>query len=253
MLGMALLIGIGVEFVRVEDDIGRMNTLFKLYLEGWVLFGVASAFALWHLASRGDLLRLPSPGRAAWLGLLTLLLLACSIYPVLGTKGRLMDRFKPLPLTLDGAAYMKEAVYDDERGPIELRWDQEAIRWLQANVKGSPVVLEGVTTQYRWGSRISIYTGLPTLVGWPWHQMQQRGNTYMVEGRQRVVREIYSTASEARALELLREYGVEYVVVGKLERLYYPEAGLAKFERMVGRGLTLEYENPGVRIYRVRR
>jgi uncharacterized membrane protein len=66
-----------------------------------------------------------------------------------------------------------------------------------------------------------------------------------------VVREIYSTASEARALELLREYGVEYVVVGKLERLYYPKAGLAKFERMVGRGLTLEYENPGVRIYRV--
>ena len=40
--------------------------------------------------------------------------------------------------------------------------DAQAIRWLQDNVVGTPVVLEGRSPVYRWGSRISIYTGLPT-------------------------------------------------------------------------------------------
>ena len=109
--------------------------------------------------------------------------------------------------------------------------EEPATRRLLENVDGSPVTLEGQTPLYRWGGRVSVYTGLPGVVGWEWHQIQQRG----VHGREvsrRVddVDTIYSTRSTQEAERLLRKYDVSYVYVGQLERLYYPEAGISKFE-----------------------
>jgi uncharacterized membrane protein len=69
-------------------------------------------------------------------------------------------------------AFMRQAVYPDEHGPMELRWDYEAIRWLQAHVVGSPAIGEGVTPFYRRGGRYSVYTGLPAVAGWDWHERQ---------------------------------------------------------------------------------
>ena len=40
LLALALAITMGVELVRQKDDIGRMNTVFKFYLQAWTLFGV---------------------------------------------------------------------------------------------------------------------------------------------------------------------------------------------------------------------
>ena len=169
---------------------------------------------------------------------------------MLGTRARLADRFQVLPPTLDGTAFMEVAVYQDPEGPIELRWERSALRWLWETLEGAPVVLEGVTPIYRWGGRVSVYTGLPTVIGWEWHQSQQRW-PYRDEVRRRVaeVNAFYSTADPERAQEVLDRYGVEWVVVGQVERLYYPPEGLTKLERM--EGLRLAYENPGVRIYRV--
>ena len=252
LIALGLLIGIGVEFVRVEDDIGRMNTLFKYYLEAWVLFGMASAYVLWYLAVRGAFrLKGMSIGRGVWLTLLALLLVSSFIYPVLSTRSRVADRFATQNMTLDGADYMKAAVHWEELQPIQLRWDYQAIRWLQDNVEGSPVVLEAHNLQYRWSSRIANYTGLPTVLGWPWHQIQQRMKyNYAIGERISDVEEIYSSADVERALTLLRQYEVEYVVVGQLEAAYYPATGLRKFDTMAQTGLAkLVYKNDGVKIY----
>ena len=73
---------------------------------------------------------------------------------------------------------------------------------------------------------------------------------YAVRGRSAVVTELYTTTDMDRALELLTTYEVRYVVIGDLERTYYPPPGLAKFDRMVQEGLArVAYENPGTRIY----
>ncbi len=252
LIGLALLIAIGVEFVRAKGDIGRMNTLFKYYLEVWVLFAIASAYILWYLGSRGVFrLRGMSIFRGAWLTMLALLLASGFIYPILGTRARLSNRFDTQNVTLDGADYMIRAVHRDDDQLIELRWDYDAIRWLQDNVRGSPVVLEAHNEQYHWSSRIANYTGLPTVLGWPWHQIQQRMKyDYAVRDRISDVEEMYSTSDVGLALELLRQYEVEYVVVGQLERVYYPERGLRKFDEMVEDGLArVVYRNEGVQIY----
>ncbi len=252
----AFFIVIGVDIVRVEGDIDRMNTVFKFYLQVWVLMALASAYILWRLwHGWGDSLDNLPKGKKLWLGCLAVLVVSVSVYPVLGTQDRLSRRFDTtLPLTLDGMAYMRDGQrHSDQRGTIDLSADYEAIRWIQQNVEGSPVMLEAVTPTYRWGGRISIYTGLPNIAGWEWHQMQQRWNyRETVPRRIAQVERIYNTSDTQEALDIMRVYGVEYVYVGQVERLYYVPSGLAKFDTGLDGALEQVYENGDVRIFRVR-
>ena len=252
LLGMGIAISIGVDLVRLEGDIGRMNTQFKYYLEVWVLFSLASAYMLWYLGSQGLSRLRPNWGRRVWMGLLVLFVGSSLIYTVMGTQVRVADRFNDGPLTLDGTAYMQQAVHRELDEPVNLKWDLEAIQWLQDNVVGSPVVLEAHNDQYHWSGRIATYTGLPTVLGWPWHQIQQRmGYDYTVRDRAARVKEIYETADLQRAQSLLNEYNVEYVVVGELERIYYSPEGVGKFEELSAAGsVERVYRNEGVSIYR---
>jgi uncharacterized membrane protein len=53
------------------------------------------------------------------------------------------------------------------------------------------------------------------------------------------------------AQSFLRVYDVSYVVVGGLERNYYPALGLAKFDSGLGGVLDVVFANGGLTIYRV--
>ena len=255
MVSAALLLVLGLDFLRVESDIDRMNSIFKFYLQVWVLLALASAYLLWRLGhgKKVSLLRL-SPPKKAWVLMLVSLIASASIYPILGTQDRLRDRFNDnvTPLTLDGSAYIDNAVYRDANGDIELAKDYDGIQWLKDNVQGSPVVLEGVTPTYRWGGRVSINTGLPTVVGWRWHQEQQRWDYRQEVGKRiRDVQTIYDTQDPQEAMSLLRRYGVRYVYVGKLEQLYFSEEGLRKFDDELSGELTKVFQNDDVSIYRL--
>ena len=262
LLALGLAIAIGVDFVRTEGDIGRMNTLFKYYMQVWVLLGLASAYMLWQLVDRGLFRPRWTWLKRAWLGVVALLIGSSLIYTALGTRDRIDYRFNPTPATLDGTAFMDTAVHValgyHQQPPFQLKWDRDAIRWLQDNVSGSPVILEAHNdtpgwAQYSWSSRFANYTGLPTVLGWPGHQRQQRGDyQYAIFERIDRVREIYDTTDIVRAQELLRRYDVKYVVVGALERIYYSEPGLQKFRDLTDDGLIQRvFQNQGVSIYQV--
>ncbi|MFQ6013922.1 MAG: DUF2298 domain-containing protein [Anaerolineae bacterium] len=257
-IGLGVLLG--VELVYLKDflqggDHRRMNTIFKFYIQAWVLLGLGAAVGLsylWEEVRHWRSRRM----RWAWRGLLLFLLLSSSIYPVLGTAARVTDRFpgaRPPLGTLDGLAYMTVGSYTwpgpDNR--IELKYDYEAIQWLVENVKGTPVIAEAVLPYYREGGlRVSSYTGLPTLLGA--HQGEQRYASQVGE-RDGEAREFFNTPDIARALQLIRKLHISYIYIGQLERTVYDPAGLAKFERMQEEGkLVLAYQNERVRIYLVR-
>jgi YYY domain-containing protein len=249
-------ISLGVEHYTLRGDIGRMNTVFKFYLQVWVLFGLVAAIGLVLFVSRIRQTLGWTIG-APWAVIFALLLGASLVYPALATPARLDDRFHETERTLDGMAYMDGATFTDgaEGLPpttMELRQDKLAVEWLRENVHGTPVVLEAVTPLYRWGSRVSVYTGLPTVIGWDWHQTQQRpGFQPLIDQRKLAV---FQMLGEARSFEsirpLLDRYDVRYIYIGPLERAYYSEEALAKFDEAVEGGqLDLVYDADGVRIY----
>jgi len=262
----ALALTAVVEIVVLKGDIGRMNTVFKFYLQVWVLLGLAAAVDVVWFAKvvgppLGSAVQEWSHGwRQVWWGIFAVLFVCVLLYPIFATRAKVNDRFsREVGPTVDGTAYMLRAAYTD--GPpngralsMELKWDREAIFWMQDNIPGSPVILEGHAPEYRWGSRVSIYTGLPTVVGWNWHQRQQRSiyTEPLVEKRIADVATMYNTRDKSQALELLRRYQVSYIYVGQLEKAYYDPAGLAKFDQMAGSELELVYENSQVKIYRLK-
>jgi uncharacterized membrane protein len=224
MVGSASALTLLVEIVVLRGDISRMNTVFKFYIQVWTLFSVASGAALaWLLA---DLPLWRPRLRQVWSAGLAALAFAAALYPATATGAKVRDRMSfNAPLTLDGAAFMLSAEYQDLAGSFPLKDDFAAIRWVQENIAGSPVIVEAQIPEYRWGSRFAIYTGLPAVLGWNWHQRQQRAAVVDLDVTQRAqeITQFYLTQSPEEARGFLDRYGVQYIIVGELERMYYAE------------------------------
>ena len=257
LVAIGLALSAAVEIVAIKGDIGRMNTVFKFYLQVWMLWSVAAVAGL-YFAWQRIRVRWSRGHRELWSAALALLVTAALVYPLIATRARVSDRFNnAIAPTLDGTAYMATAVFREQNPDtkqereVRLGSDLPAMRWLQDNVAGTPVILEGWAPLYHWGARYSIYTGLPTVIGWDWHQKQQRwGYQTEIDRRLADVRTIYNDPGVERAASLLATYRVQYLIVGDLERAVYTAAGLAKFDRMVGQHLEVVYDEQGVKIYR---
>jgi YYY domain-containing protein len=247
LAALAIAVTLGVEYIVIDGDIGRQNTVFKFYLQGWLMYSIVGGVVVaWLLDSvwawRPAL-------RNGWYAALGGLIFITALYPLTSTGARALDRMVPeLGPVLDGMTYMQQADYYEvvdsaqSRGEVlQLEDDYNVIRWLQDNIVGTPVIMEAQSErEYLWGSRISIYTGLPSVVGWNWHQRQQR--TFdpmprMVMQRVANVNAFYETTDMDVAANILQHYEVQYVIVSALERARYPLEGLLKLEDMTTLGV----------------
>lgn len=261
LIGLSLCITLGVEFFVLSGDNGRQNMVFKFYMQVWLFLSVAGGAAFSWVVSNSDFWR--GRLRGFWFGLAGLLFFLAALFPIMATQGKAAYRMAPdMPVTLDGMDFMKYAqLWEPGLVPgqyIDLVNDYNAIRWLQDNVQGSPVIMEAQAqgSLYRWGGRISIHTGLPSVVGWDHHQTQQRSLEPMpglVRQRAANVNAFYETLDIYSAAEILRFYNVQYVIFTAYEQSRYSESGgLAKFDAMVEDGmLEIAYKEGDATIYRV--
>ncbi|MCB0239490.1 MAG: hypothetical protein KDH08_12785 [Anaerolineae bacterium] len=265
----ALLVLIGVEFVYLKDHLQggewrRMNTLFKFYIQVWVMLALATAVALpdvWRFIHS----RWRRGWRVVWTVAFGWLLLLSLAFLVFGTASRLDDRFprengRPPVGTLDGMAYMQAGRYTWNPDPaqsanswIDLRYDYDAIRWLLDNVSGTPLVAEAPIGYYREGGlRVASFTGFPTFIGF--HQEGEQRYGSQTGPRRSQAEEFWRTPDAARARQLIDELGVDYIYVGQLERITTPADGLAKFAVLEEQGvIEVVYQNEQVVIYKVSR
>ncbi len=252
LIGTSLILTLTIEVVYVIGDIGRMNSVFKFYMQAWTFLSVSAAAAFgWILSG------LPSwkPGRRlVWQISFIFLVASAALYPILASFAKIEDRIaEDAPHTLDGMTYMQHATYYDEGATLDLSEDYNAIRWMQDNVLGSPVIVEANQVEYHWGTRYTIYTGLPGVIGWNWHMRQQRTivpHDWIYE-RVDGVHEFYRTEDIQWAQEFLERYDVSYIVLGQFERAKYPGPGLEKFPANEGILWTEVFRDGETAIYEV--
>ncbi len=252
LTGTALAMTLMVEIIVLQGDIGRMNTVFKFYLQAWTLLAISAAASFGWLFS--SLERWPRRASAVWQVGLACLVGGAALYPFLGGIMKIEDRMTTdAPHTLDGMKYMQYAEYGDSGITMDLSQDHRAIRWLQENVEGSPVIVEANQVEYHWATRYTIYTGLPGVVGWNWHQRQQRGAdpNANVQARVDAVNDFYTTTDTSAAHNFLEQYDVQYIILGQLERAHYAGPGLEKFPAAEGVLWESVYQDQDTVIYQV--
>ena len=259
LLGTAAVLVMGAELFHVVDVFGggalrRMNTIFKLYYQAWLLLAIVSGFSVWFVTTRWNMTAtVGRVGGYAWRVSVALLFIALAYYPAAAAVTRIEehDRF-----TLDGLSYLTvpaPAGYETIRSPA----DYETIEWITENTPRGAVVLEGSLVPCAenpvgcndWKpelARIASATGRPTILGWEGHEQQWRSSANFAE-RQRDVRRIYATDDPAEAARLLDKYEVEYVVVSPRERAVYGEAGIPKFS-IIGRAV---FDASPITVYRI--
>ena len=181
--------------------------MFKLTYQAFILFGISFGYLWIRLIRFGTTAR---QKRAAWCGFI--LFLSSLFYAgnaVNAWYGNIFDRkaYKGI----DAAAFMKKEMPDDYL----------ATCWLNDNVSGMPVILEANGDSYTDYQRVSVITGLPTVLGWHTHEWLWKGDPSLLDRRSEDIKTIYTSAEEEMVRALLRKYKVEYIYVGKLEQEKY--------------------------------
>lgn len=210
-----------VEVVVFRDDLSRMNTVFKWWIHAWVLVAAGCAGTVASLLPRWSRVTNTShAGRFVVVGVGAAALIATS-FVVLAVPARLDDRQSPGGLSLDALAVLDAGltVGDDAGGHADLADDEAMIDWLRDEVSGLPTILEAPGQAYQWIGRVSALTGLPTVIGWPYHLSQQRPSAGSTLGERQTDAERFFRSSDTDArLDVLWRRNVDYVVFGAAER-----------------------------------
>jgi uncharacterized membrane protein len=220
--------------------------------------------------------------RWLWALALGLFLLAGLIYPFFGPyekTGHYAQR-----VGLDGSSWLRDGGLTGAGMPD----DYQAIQWLKGKIAADPAfakpILETSGPDWMDYSRISTFTGMPTLLGWPGHENQWRAGKGLARAdtfdcgltlakyglrppqvgpsqqkdepycRLQLVDFLYTTDNVQLAQTLLHTAGIQYVYVGNLEQgvvnrsmeaKQYPPQGLAKFSQF----MKIIYQSNSVTIY----
>ncbi len=229
---------------RYSGDLERYNTVFKFYYPIWGLLAMASVIAFRQLF-------LWTKKKIIITFLIYLLLAFLSFlgfhYPLASTvvrtsvfqrnsEGKLI--FEPIrgsiesnkpPLSINAIEYIGE-------NP-KFKDDFEIIKYIKKNIKTRDVILESPPDSgsgaYSPVSRIATTTGLRTIIGWSHHEAQHRGGKSYAEigPREQDMKKAFNSPSWEEAKDILNKYNVKYIIIGALEREYFSQEGLLKFEQ----------------------
>ncbi|GAK58589.1 conserved protein [Candidatus Vecturithrix granuli] len=244
LLLMAFAIVAGCEMFYIKDFYGhpleRQNTIFKFYYQAWIFLALGIPYALYDGAC--EALRMSKILKFLWKFAFILFCAACCCYPILATCEK-TNRFRgatqgglPYLPTLNGITYIAY------REPDEYA----ALMWIQEHLEQDTVILEATGRPYSFFGRVATTTGRSTVLGWGNHEALWRDQTWQtIMQRTQDIQAIYETLDKNMIMELLHQYQVEYIYVGKLERESYDSRGLEEFQPMFPR----VYENGSVKIY----
>lgn len=256
MSAAGALLLFGAELFLIRDvffaNTPRLNTVFKLTYQAWILLSVGGATGLLMAVSEARAGRV-----SGWLAApVSVLLVAGLAYPLTALPNR-TDGFGG-GTSIDGLAFL--AQYDPPEYALT--------RWVHDNTEPGDVIIEATGRAWRRdengrpviydhridytdAGRIAARTGRQTLIGWYSHEIQWRGDTEAnrkeFTRRQDLVDSAYTDPDPARAAAVMRETGATYLVVGRVELSRYAADIMPPFETV----LEVAFESGGLRVYRL--
>lgn len=200
------------EFVYVRDLFGtRMNTVFKLYYQAWLLFAVAAAYASFHL-----LQHYPSQ-RIVIGGTLSSVIVLGSLYLPAGMLSR-MQETPNRSLALGNA----NASYTASDLALSRCLSEQAFGGEMVIAEGIPAPGERRSYDLNYG-RIATISGIPTVIAWEPHQNQWRGSSYLdtVGLRPQDIDTLYRSEDWSIRQEIIDRYQIDYIIWGSQEQFSY--------------------------------
>lgn len=212
ILAAGLVLVFAPDFIYLVDNFSvRINTIFKLYYQGWIFFSVAAAYGVYAIfAHAGEVnphvKHVPQLALQGVFGVLLVIVIWMGLmYPYYASRTRGMvetNRYAAHP-TYETCMQEVEKLPDDTpESELQLREDdcaanlsltldgrargfsQEEFQVVQCLLDLNPapgtVIAEapfegGYRPEY---GRVAMLTGIPNLLGWQNHERQWRGSTY---------------------------------------------------------------------------
>ncbi len=236
----AVLLIIFPEFFYFKDIYPqhfRSNTMFKLGYEAFLLFSIVSGYTIVSTVFGGRSEKRSKFSifnfqfsKAAFIILVVPQLFLVSIFPIFAVR----SYFNSLRTyeSIGGLGWLQQQHPDD----------YAAIHWLKSTIYDSPrfegeagqqsTILEADGDSYTDYARMSAFTGMPTIIGWPVHEWLWRGTYDVVAPRREEVRQLYESSDMAATKELLGKYQVRYIIIGSMERQKFTNLQEWKFAQL---------------------
>jgi len=231
IIALGSLLILGPDFVYLRDNFGyRINSVFKFYYQAWILLSLAAAYGSVIL-----LRNLRGAANGIFSTLFVIVLIVGLTYPAISIFSKTNNFKPPFGYTLD----------DFDRVQRENPDEAAAMLWLRSAPDGVVAEATRPDDAYSAYSRISIYTGLPTVIGWGNHEGQWRDKA-LQGSRVQDIETLYTSPDWATTQDIINRYNIRYIFVGNLERSTYP-VNEDKFSRF----LKPAFQQGNVTVYEV--
>lgn len=237
------LLAIEVAYMRdiLKDGIWfRANTVFKVAIQVWLWLSLAAGpIAVWLLLSARKL-----KSRLIIAAALALFVITLVIYPLRAAYQANLQNKKFTGIESGLNWWAKKYPYDYEA--FLFLADTRDKLPPQNRIKN---IVEADGESYTDTSRFSVFLGWPTIAGWSVHEWTWRGDYTEVGARASEVREIYTGWDPSAAKRILNKYGIDYIIVGEVEKQRYASA--LQTEKITGLGKTV-FDNKVTRVIEVK-
>ena len=238
LIALSLALIVLPEFVYIKDIYSghyRANTMFKFVYQAFIMLQISSAYIIFRILTR------VKETKVIHLQTLIIFILGLFLsFLVLSYPAFAINSYYNGAKNysgFDGEKYL-QTLYPN---------DYLAINWLNKNIKGQPVILEAQGDSYTDFARISVNTGLPTVLGWTVHEWLWRGTYNIPAPRITDIHTLYTTSDVNITQQLLKKYDISYVYVGDMERQKYPTLDEDKFMKLG----KVVFQTGTTKIYRI--